>query len=180
VAYDEVLAQARAWVRRSRAQGLFAPPSNAQRDAFWQWCDALHQPTAQMTTGRVTDKRSACTLNRCVSEVLRRGPDCCLAHLPEAAALVPEAIREGPRWKHSPMVTGWVGGIVRHQMLGVATSVQGVPEQLRGSHLLLLQLGSDPGLDWMWGDVGVLQYWIAPDDLAARRFDRVAVTVEGH
>jgi len=43
-----------------------------------------------------------------------------------------------------------------------------------------MQFDTDYGMDWMWGDCGVLQYWITPQDLKARRFDRVIVTLEGH
>lgn len=40
---------------------------------------------------------------------------------------------------------------------------------------LLLQVDSDPQRDMMLGDLGVLYFLIRPDDLAARRFDRVWV-----
>ena len=53
--------------------------------------------------------------------------------------------------------------------------------------LLLLQLASDWGdetggggvdLDLMWGDLGKLYWWVRRDDLAARRFDRVWMTMQ--
>jgi len=65
-------------------------------------------------------------------------------------------------------------------MLGAGRNVQGAPERFRDSHVLLMQFDTDAGLDWMFGDCGVLQYWITPDDLRAQRFDRVRVTLEGH
>jgi uncharacterized protein YwqG len=37
---------------------------------------------------------------------------------------------------------------------------------------LLLQVDSDDAAGLMWGDAGMLYYWIRDDDLAARRFDR--------
>lgn len=39
--------------------------------------------------------------------------------------------------------------------------------------ILLLQLDSDDGPGWLWGDSGCLYFWIRKQDLAARRFDRV-------
>lgn len=36
---------------------------------------------------------------------------------------------------------------------------------------LLLQLDSDDDLDWMWGDVGRIYFWIRDEDLQARRFE---------
>jgi hypothetical protein len=38
---------------------------------------------------------------------------------------------------------------------------------------LLLQLASDDAANMMWGDVGVLYFWIREPDLAARDFSRV-------
>ncbi|BCY12035.1 YwqG family protein [Actinoplanes sp. L3-i22] len=46
--------------------------------------------------------------------------------------------------------------------------------------LLLWQIDSDErNLGWMWGDMGRLYYWIHRADLAAGRFDRVWVLVQG-
>jgi uncharacterized protein YwqG len=36
---------------------------------------------------------------------------------------------------------------------------------------LLLQIDSDSTMQWMWGDAGIVYFWIRRDDLAARRFD---------
>lgn len=76
-----------------------------------------------------------------------------------------------------------------HWMLGYHTPIQypanaeamqamyGIPHEqasARAQELtLLLQLDSDDDADMMWGDVGILYFWIHRDDLAARRFDRV-------
>ena len=38
--------------------------------------------------------------------------------------------------------------------------------------LLLLQLDSDQNADLMWGDAGMLYYWIRSEDLVSRRFNR--------
>jgi uncharacterized protein YwqG len=46
--------------------------------------------------------------------------------------------------------------------------------------VLLLQLDTDDGKTgpgWMWGDAGMVYFWIHRDDLAARAFER-AVTIE--
>lgn len=44
--------------------------------------------------------------------------------------------------------------------------------------ILLLQLDSDEKADLMWGDAGMLYYWIRSDDLAAKRFDRVWMSLQ--
>jgi uncharacterized protein YwqG len=45
--------------------------------------------------------------------------------------------------------------------------------------LLLLELSSDPSIGHHFGE-GVLQFWIRPDDLAARRFDLVELTASAY
>ena len=64
-------------------------------------------------------------------------------------------------------------------MLGAAQDIQGAPWRMKDSHILLMQFDTDDGLNWMWGDCGVLQYWITPADLKAWRFNKVIVTMEG-
>jgi uncharacterized protein YwqG len=44
--------------------------------------------------------------------------------------------------------------------------------------LLLLQLDSDDPIDVMWGDGGMLYFWIRRDDLANRRFDKTWMTLQ--
>ena len=44
--------------------------------------------------------------------------------------------------------------------------------------VLLLQFDSDDKADLMWGDVGMLYYWIRSTDLAALRFDRTWMALQ--
>ena len=95
----------------------------------------------------------------------------------------------------------WTSGAgedaVQHQMFGHAHTVQNEMElgcdfQRRGEKerwdlpreqyiaaardwVLLLQVDSDDGKNgpgWMWGDLGMVYFWIHREDLAARAFDR--------
>jgi uncharacterized protein YwqG len=47
-----------------------------------------------------------------------------------------------------------------------------IAEEAKARWRLLLQVDSDDAAGLMWGDSGMLYYWIRDDDLAARRFDR--------
>jgi uncharacterized protein YwqG len=47
-----------------------------------------------------------------------------------------------------------------------------IAEEAKARWRLLLQVDSDDAAGLMWGDAGILYYWIRDDDLAARRFDR--------
>ena len=44
--------------------------------------------------------------------------------------------------------------------------------------MLLLQLDSDDAAEFMWGDSGMLYYWIRKQDLALNRFDRTWMTMQ--
>lgn len=47
-----------------------------------------------------------------------------------------------------------------------------------GDWLLLLQLDSDDPADLMWGDEGMLYFWIRREDLQQRRFDKVWMSLQ--
>ena len=64
-------------------------------------------------------------------------------------------------------------------MFGPPSYVQGYVEELVDDHLLLLELTSGSGPEHHFGE-GVLQYLITPEDLAARRFDRVTSVLSGY
>lgn len=180
--YREAFRQAESWIEKARTEGLFTALGDADRERFWVWCDALDGATGRSSTARIYDRRSARSLNSCINEAFQRGPGYCLSHSAETAALVGGEALEAIRWRHSPLIAGLAGSgrQVTHQLMGAGTSIQGAPERFRESHLLLMQFDTDYGMDWMWGDCGVLQYWITPQDLKAQRFDRVIVTLEGH
>jgi uncharacterized protein YwqG len=69
-----------------------------------------------------------------------------------------------------------------HQMLGAGMNIQGTARELQaGGAVLLLQIDSDLAVHehFMFCDMGAAQFWIAPADLAARRFDKAWATTEG-
>ena len=68
----------------------------------------------------------------------------------------------------------------KHQMLGEGEVVQVAADEMKDQYLLLLQLGPDAALDWTVGEMGPLQYWITPEDLAAKRFENTVLTIEAY
>jgi hypothetical protein len=66
-----------------------------------------------------------------------------------------------------------------HHMFGLGADVQEAPYRHLGDHLLL-QIAYDSLAQMRFGDVGAVQFWIAPKDLDAQRWDKVAITFEGH
>jgi hypothetical protein len=175
IPYREARAEAARWVERARRGGLYEGVPEDDKAAFWAWLDGLHAAAG----GRAGDRRSAYYLNKCLGDAAVLSVDLCLARS-AAAALVPAEAREAVRQRHAALVRGHGPRAGRHQMLGAGLDVQGAPEEFGGTHVLLMQFDTDYGLGWMFGDCGVLQYWITPDDLAAGRFHRAFVTMEGH
>ncbi len=68
----------------------------------------------------------------------------------------------------------------KHQMLGEGEVVQVAADEMKDQYLLLLQLGPDAALDWTVGEMGPLQYWITPEDLASRKFENTVLTIEAY
>jgi uncharacterized protein YwqG len=68
----------------------------------------------------------------------------------------------------------------KHAMLGEGEVVQVAADEMQDRYLLLLQLGPDVALDWTVGEMGPLQYWITPEDLAAKRFENTVLTIEAY
>jgi uncharacterized protein YwqG/Lon protease-like protein len=69
-----------------------------------------------------------------------------------------------------------------HQMLGIGQDIQGTAGSAHADGLiLLLQIDSDKAVDkeFVFCDMGAVQFWIKPDDLTAGRFDEAWATTEG-
>jgi uncharacterized protein YwqG len=68
----------------------------------------------------------------------------------------------------------------KHQMLGEGEVVQVAADEMKDRYLLILQLGPDIALNWTVGEMGPMQYWITPEDLAAKRFENTVLTIEAY
>jgi hypothetical protein len=117
---------------------------------------------------------------------MRRGLESAIRYCgdhPAAAALVPLDIFNQLRDHHALVRTGvhdgqpWLKTNRHHQLLGHPQSTQDFMAEK--NQVLLLQLVSDYGVDFMFCDVGEIHFWIDAADLAARRFDRVRAHTQG-
>lgn len=68
----------------------------------------------------------------------------------------------------------------QHHLFGNGTVVQIAADEMKERYILLLQLGLDAEMDWLVGEMGPLQYWITPEDLAACRFENTVLTIEAY
>ncbi|MEO0915119.1 MAG: DUF1963 domain-containing protein, partial [Pseudomonadota bacterium] len=64
-----------------------------------------------------------------------------------------------------------------HQIGGEGWDVQGAPER-HAEDVMLMQFASDRTMRWLWGDVGVVQVWLSPEDLVAGRWENATFTFE--
>lgn len=107
-------------------------------------------------------------LKRCI----HLGLDVDRLYPPEALALLPErdpdVVDVDRANRH--------GAPCFHQMLGWGRSVQSAPTQ-HADKVMLLQLFGGR-FRWLTNSACVIQYWIRPEDLRRRRFDRGFTTVE--
>lgn len=58
-----------------------------------------------------------------------------------------------------------------HRLGGYPALIQSDLDDYAGWEFLM-QIDSDDDADWMWGDMGKLYFWIAPEDLNAHRFEK--------
>jgi hypothetical protein len=116
-----------------------------------------------------------------LSDAVNESLDATLAGNPDAATWLPAEALALVRIRHALASTGPRGlhASVHQMMLGPPSYVQGDAEERIGEWLLLLELSSDPPIGHHFGE-GVLQLWIRPDDLAARRFDLVELTASAY
>jgi uncharacterized protein YwqG len=112
----------------------------------------------------------------------------CAAASPSVAALIPSLYYEELESEHRPARLSRSGPATAplqlglshsyHQLLGNAKSTQQA-RSVERDDVLLLQLNSDDGVNFMFCDVGEVEFWIDKRDLAARRFDKVSATTCG-
>jgi len=115
-----------------------------------------------------------------IQQSLSSGIDACLGYARDAKDLFPAELLPLIEDRHRPYRGDDASyGFVRHQLLGAPRAVQTAVEEYGATHILLAQFDHDPGCLWHWGDTGVLQFWITRQDLAALRFDRAIMTMEG-
>jgi uncharacterized protein DUF1963 len=156
---------------------LFAATSTEERSRINRILDDLVH----------ADDGTAYKLNEVLRDAYVWGTVLSLTHSRAAAQTVPEPLVKIPQSLFAPFRRAGFQAdkldridTTLHQMLGNGAEVQGQAAERQESHVLLMQFDTDKSLGWMFGDMGNAQFWITPDDLAARRFERVTCTVEGH
>ncbi|KHK92636.1 DUF1963 domain-containing protein [Novosphingobium malaysiense] len=65
----------------------------------------------------------------------------------------------------------------QHQMFGPGAGRQST-EHAQAGEILLLQLAYDDMMEWRWGELGMFQFWISPQDAAAGRWENARLLFE--
>lgn len=167
--------QAPAWFARSCETPLETPVGAEDRHDFRGWLGNLEVGLGRLTPGF----QAASWAFTAAIPVIRRW-----AGAPARAALISPLVYEAMAdyfhtihlqqgeekdWYHFQYA----------QMLGLPPQSQhsiSVDEP----EICLLNLASDNGLGWSFGDAGECTFWISPEDLAARDFSRVSAVIDGH
>ncbi|HYR28653.1 MAG TPA: YwqG family protein, partial [Thermoanaerobaculia bacterium] len=143
------------WLRRSNEFDLDEPVPEEDRRAFREWLIGLgpsyDQSAIGGSAGGMVFLSMVATLRAWAGDPVR-------------AARIAPRVYEVLHYYFSG-VTDW--GVNYSQMLGHAPSAQSpmFPEE---PTVVLLNLTSDRGLGWSFGDGGYCTFWIEPEDLAAR------------
>lgn len=178
---------AEAWYARARLAGLSEPVPAQDRAAFQSWMQAIAQPhdTQDVTAHDALSALDPARINGWTADALEQGTDACLGYASPPGmvppALPPHLLRllapaYAPFYRDiygSPLLTC-------HQLLGAPRSIQDSAEALAPTHRLLAQFDYDPRMLFFFGDVGAVQFWITPEDLAASRFDTCVATYDSY
>jgi Domain of unknown function (DUF1963) len=109
-------------------------------------------------------------ISDCVTETLR-----VMAVSKDAVfAAMPQAVKDALDGPHRQPRSG-----THHKMFGEPDCIQTAALENEDC-FLLLQLQCDDIAGFHWGDAGVLQFWIRPEDLEAERWELARMTFEGH
>lgn len=164
---DARIAAAEKWIGMADAIDPAAAVPATDREAFRRWAVSMRRGEAEVP------------LDYAVAEWIieaAKGAIRSFAHDRDRARLISPAVYDAMA---SFFQGDSVWGIQYSQMLGHAPSSQQARET-DDPTLCLLNLASDAGLGWMFGDVGEASFWMPPDALARRDFGKAWATLEGH
>jgi uncharacterized protein YwqG len=161
---ERIALEVRQWLARAAEQAPFEATPQQTRDSFWSWLESWQDFARFM-----------------IEDAATLAIEAALAESTEAAGRLPrEAIdRIDARHALATRTASDIFAVTPDRMLAPPSYVQGDQEETAGTHLLLLELSSNEGIGHYFGE-GVYQFWIAPADLRARRFDRVMLTTTAY
>jgi hypothetical protein len=164
VLISKVQAELQDWTNRVAAADGFGEVPAGEGDDFWAWLVEREWLTRFVLPDSATLSVEAS-----------------LTADGDAASRVPGEAIDRVRSRHALAVQTKDGLHINipDRMLSAPVDVQGTIDERVREFLLLLEFSSNEGLAHYFGE-GVYQFWIRPDDLAARRFDRVELSTTAY
>jgi uncharacterized protein YwqG len=163
------VAAARGWLDRALCEPAFDTVPAHEREKFRQWLEELARD-------RISDVHHVA--DRAMRAVYQD-----VAQNPDLIDRFPAEYLETWSIENQAVPCQGTGNktlrAFHHQMFGHALASQEPGRGIDDDKLLLLQLRSDRGTDFMFCDLGEIEFTIHRDDLAERRFDRVAAATAG-
>jgi hypothetical protein len=156
--------EAQAWFNRAASHSPFAAVPRPESDQCWSW---------------LAD--NAGLVRFVIGEAMTMSIEASLIDSQEAAARIPADVARRVHGRHALAVQSEHGLFVTtpDRMLAPPVDVQGHQSERAKTHLLLLEISTNDGLGHHFGE-GVYQFWITPDDLKARRFDKVELSADAY
>ncbi len=151
----EATSHAVKWLEMARQHDLHVALSQTQSDEFWA---LIERNNAHLYMGRSAREAAAATL----SDPLGRG-----VALSVQGTELARGQKQFPVFSHGRLRVN-----SPNRLLSAGSDVQGMSEEIASDHIMLLEVSSDHLLGLEIGD-GVLQFWIKPEHLLAKRFDQV-------
>lgn len=161
------------WLKKAHHADTLGALQQAEHGQFRAWCDDQLRSKPSLLSG--------------MSELFNSNIAYCHVWMVSAqgrsGSTMPDHLSNLMREFHLPLRSSPDGtdfDITRHQMLGNAHIAQDISKQLSSSAVLLLQLDSDAGMLWSWGDEGQFQFWMTCDDLAKKNFSCAKLVFSSH
>lgn len=163
------------WVTLAAQHNPWDSVPESKATEFWEWLIA-HSQAASLIFGKALTTAIESSLAHSIEAASRIPPEFCerIHHRHALASGYVSKNRSGDDGDLSTLIVN-----TPDRMLAPPVDVQGNLEEFLETHLLLLEMSFDEGIGHHFGE-GVYQFWITPDDLKNRRFDKVELTTDAY
>jgi hypothetical protein len=156
--------EAQAWYDHALRNSAFKRLTSEERRAFWDWFSS-HSAISHLIAPAAFEASIETGLHA----------------FPETAQEVPHLVIDRLMYRHALAARSGdqIHAPVPARMLAARSDMHVDQHERARTHLLLLELPTNESLGHHFGN-GILQFWIKPEDLGARAFDKIEMTNTAH